>query len=172
MDRAMNEAKFENLLVRYGADLKSWPSKDQTLAQTFASTAAGKAMLEAETQLDDLFASTIAMGHEHIEDRNLEVFLSRLDAVPSSYAQDVAEENSWLVGIQRFFASFDVELSPGALVSQMAVLIVALGLGITVGFNSEDNSYFPTSESEEIDISEAWFTDISDVEQSAEPGGE
>ncbi|MEX0298078.1 MAG: hypothetical protein AB3N28_03340 [Kordiimonas sp.] len=173
----MNEAKFEDLLARYGADLESWPSKDQPSAKAFAKTETGQAMLEAELQLDELFASNIATGHEHTEDRNLEAFLSRLDAVPTGYSQEIPEKKSWLVDIQRLFASFDVELSPGALVSQMAALVVALGMGIMVGFSSEDSGYVSNFEAEEIDISEAWFADlsdagVSDVGQSAEPVGE
>ncbi len=169
----MTEIEFEQQLSLFGADISAWPAESRTAAEAFAQTNQGKKLLEAEKQLDSLFSVSLAMGHEHIEDRNLEAFLKRLEAVPHSYVQEKPLQNKWFSGLQAFLASFDIEVSSAALASQMAALFVALGVGIMVGFNSEGG--VPSGNdvgTTEIDISETWFSDINDIEQDAELAGE
>lgn len=169
----MTKIEFEQQLSLWGPNVLAWPAKNRAAAEAFAQTNQGKKLLEAEKQLETIFSVSLATGHEHIEDRNLEAFLTRLDAVPHSYAQEKPLQNKWFSGFQALLASFDIEVSPAALASQMAAVVVALGMGIMVGFTSEDG--LPSGddfETTEIDISEAWFFDINDIEQDVEPVGE
>lgn len=173
MVRAMKNTEFEQLLSLYGPDISLWPEASQKSAEAFAETKAGKALIEAEAQLADLFAASVATGHEHIEDRNVDAFLARLETIPSHHEQVVEVKPGWFNKFRAFLASMEVELSPAALASQMAALVVALGMGIMVGFNSGAETEFADTEAvTEIDISTDWFSGGNDLGQSAETSGE
>lgn len=165
MGMLMKETEFERLLSLYGADISVWPTPYREGAKAFSATKAGQKFLDAEQELSELFTANVAVGHEHIEDRNLEAFLSRLEAVPENNQQEVPAKRRWYLPVQAFFEKLDVEISPLALASQTAALVVALGMGIVVGFNNDGNSQWTVSEDyEEIDISEVWFTENEDEE--------
>lgn len=171
-DKTMKKETFEELLLQYGSDIESWPQQLQLSATLFAQSKAGKALLDAELALDGLFEVGLATGHEHIEDRNAEAFLARLEDVPVQYPQ--AQSVEWFQGIRALLASFEIEMSPAAIASQMAGLVIALGMGVFVGFSaSVESDGLESVEPTEVDISSQWFSDddLDDEDSSLEDWG-
>jgi hypothetical protein len=54
MSETMDAARFEALASAYGGRLQNWPEEERTLAQAFARTEKGKAILERANGLDAL----------------------------------------------------------------------------------------------------------------------
>lgn len=172
MGNQMTETEFERLLSLYGADVSEWPQASRARAEEIAKTGAGKKLLEAEKQLEALLVASVATGHEHVEDQNVEAFLSRLETVPSIYTQTTPAKRRWYAFFEEAVVSLGIEASPAVLMSQAAALAIVLGMGVMVGFNTDGPLSMNRDDGVEIDISNVWFADLTDDEQSAATFGE
>lgn len=170
MVQAMKISEFEKLLSLHGHELSTWPEEYQKSAFRVAETAEGQALIEAEKQLDNLMAASLAAGHEHIDDHNLEAFLSRLETIPDNHKQEPVVSFGWFESIRKFLSSLEIEVSVPILVSQMAVLVVALGVGIMVGFSADIEALQADENIAEIDISGDWFVEEEEFDRPSEIG--
>jgi len=155
----MNETEFEKLLSLYGADISVWPVDRQHKAHDFASTKVGKQLLKAEEGLVALFATTYAIGHEHIEDRNVNAFLARLSDIPKKYVQQKTRPSRLLDTFRKTLMPFEINVSPIMLMTHAAGFFIVLGMGLMVGFYGAIDSVIFNEQTipTEIDISDTWF---------------
>lgn len=160
---AMNRDQFEEYLSLYGADITCWPLGMQKSGHAFASTAGGKNLMEAEAQLVVLLEEGLHRDAALSTGRNADSFMHRLQEIPAQHPQEKQRPPGFLATLQGFFRSLDIEVSPIALVSQAAMFVVVLGLGVMLGLGGQMETQIESPSSgidnqvPEVDISAEWF---------------
>ncbi|MBV1901505.1 MAG: hypothetical protein KUG56_07525 [Kordiimonadaceae bacterium] len=159
----MNKDQFEKNLALYGADITCWPLDMQKSGHAFASTAGGKNLMEAEAQLAALLEDGLHRDAALSVGRNADSFMHRLQEIPAQHKQQAQGPSGFLAALQAFFRSLDIEVSPTALVSQAAMFVVVLGLGVMLGLGGQMEMQIASPPSgidnqvPEVDISAEWF---------------
>ncbi|MBL4639079.1 MAG: hypothetical protein JKY57_00975 [Kordiimonadaceae bacterium] len=165
----MNINQFEQHLDTWGADIVLWPADMQAAGFAFAKTADGLALLQAEQRLANVLFSQSTVSVT--TDVDADGFLVRLQEIPLQYDQQQPFQVRILKPIQRFLHSLDIEMSPALLMSQAAMFLVVLGLGVMVGFGGQleakPENFAGTIENAvaEVDISEELFLAAGDANQ-------
>jgi len=141
----------------------------QAAGFAFSKTVDGLDLLQAEQRLATalFFQSTAPAA----TDADTDGFLARLQDIPQRHVQPQPFQVSVLKPIQRFLHSLDIVMSPALLMSQAAMFLVVLGLGVMVGFGGQleakPESFIGTIENAvaEVDISEELFLAAGDANQ-------
>jgi len=153
--------EFEALLDDFGSDISLWPKSSQAAARRFAVTSNGQFLLAADQALDGLFVSARAVGPETANDSNCDVFIEKLKDIPVYHQQIIsdvpirsAKKSFGIIGrLKSMVENSFYEITPTALVSQFAMFVIVLSVGVMVGLNSPQD----TSDYDEIDIIETLF---------------
>jgi len=175
MVKQMKPEKFEALIDEYGTDSEAWP-KSERAAALFAQSEAGQRYLAADQKLDEAFAAVRATGPDASSDHNAQAFTARLLDIPVNHAQVGTKENHRSAG---FWAWLLPDITPGpaqqaggglnwlsapALVSQAAIFVIVLGLGVLVGMNSGAANLGGQLDYAEIDLSDTLFVSAGSFE--------
>jgi len=167
MTENLTLSEFEALLTEFGSDIALWPERRRTAGELFSATAEAKLVLAADHRLEDMFVTARAIGPETASDGNSDAFLDRLMDVPVYYHQEdeATQSRRATLWIKALFEGTVNWLSPKALASEAAVFVVVLGMGVFVGFNSEQTlGETVQNDYATIDISETLFASGSDFE--------
>ena len=144
----MNGQEFELLKVRHGADLSQWPPTDAARARNFLDSAEGVAFARSDAALDALLATEVAVPGD------TDAFLARLMDIPADVSAERQGRSKGLLA--RFFGNFSAR---SAFVSQAAVYVIVLGVGIAIGMQGE----VPDTDMETLDLSEHLFASNADL---------
>ena len=159
----MKQEKFEELLCIHGSDISVWPSEVQEAARQYSETEVGAALLEAETEIDQLFEASVAMGPETASDGNSDAFLERLACIPAQHTQAVYEVTganaNLLAQLQGLFAE-TFRFSAASYAFQAFAFVAVLSAGIMVGAQTT-----VATADDDLDLSEDWFASASEVEE-------
>ncbi|MFC3053701.1 hypothetical protein [Kordiimonas pumila] len=157
----MKKQNFEQYVLRYGTEIVEWPAVLQAKAATFAETEAGKAIIIQEKRFSEMFSSARTLTAKRAVGQGTDAFLDRLCSIPATHLQQ-QKQQGLLARLWSMLAPDGSFLSPAALVSEMAVFVVVLGLGVFAGMNGVGDS---TSQAE-VDISDGWFALTLDITSS------
>lgn len=134
----MTEADYDACAVMYGADVALWPTADRARALEFLKTPNGQSALAfdkvlAALQLDE-------RDNEMVGQVDSANFLTRLQAIPDQYTQDLlpvsVDAQTFLQKVESFVDRiFDpVRLwSPAGLATQGLAVVLLMGVGVFVG---------------------------------------
>jgi len=164
MENKMTLEQFEAYLGQYGADIEAWPKHTRSAARIFAEGEEGGLCLAGEIALQDLLAAGRIQNLDVGADQQADAFALRLGDIPLNHPQVGAEKPEGQIGFLRFsrilgFFGDQSWVSVPALVSQAAVFVVVLGLGVLVGMNS---GYSGLVSQTEIDVSDVLFVSATD----------
>ena len=145
----MTEHEYAALRVRFGADMEKWPEEEQRKAALFLAQSEGQAFLRTERELDGLFATTRGAG---TVPGDADAFMARLMDIPATHAAEKAVPRPGF--FVRLFANLPAR---AAFVSQAAVYVIVLGVGVALGMQQGGEV-----ESDSVDLSAHLFASNAD----------
>ncbi|WP_417449081.1 hypothetical protein [Kordiimonas sp.] len=143
----MNEQEFEELTVRFGADLGVWPTGKRQQAESFLASPKGQSLLRVQQTLDAFMRAPDPMPGDDT------AFLARLMDIPQSHTGcSAAVPRGFLASLFGGLPSF------GVVASQAAVYALVLAVGVVVGMQDGSGS----GDADSVDLSAQLFASNAD----------